>query len=172
MVAARLAHSFKDEPAAFKRQMMALYSLLSSAGLALALSCALLSTWLVNLLYGDAFERAAPLLTLHGCLAWLLFVRAGLDRSLVVRQRPRDCMGAQLSIALLNVAFNFWLIPRLGALGAVYASLGAVALGGFVLPALVPASRPALQEAWIGLGGPLLWLKPEWRAVLLSWARR
>lgn len=168
-VSAQLARSHREASARYTWQKQALYSLLATLGLGVALGCTLLGPWLVPLLFGEAYAPSAILLAWHGWIALPLFVRTGMDRVFVTEGHAKFNMLFHGTIALANVGLNFVLIPRFGALGAVVASLLAVVLGGFVLPLCFSTMRPGARQAWLGLCGPWLWLNAELRTELRGW---
>ncbi len=84
--------------ALFYERLQKLYNLMALLGWAVALPACLLSGWVVALLYGPAFARAAPMLAV--LVLSLVFTNLGVARSA-----------------------NLVLIPRLGGVGAALASL-------------------------------------------------
>lgn len=171
-VSAVLAVNWRDNRELYRKQVLALYSLLSTAGLTIALASTLLAPWLIALLFGTSFQGSAALLAWHAWIALLLFVRTGLDHILVTEGLALHNMQSHLSIALLNLLLNALFIPHWGALGAVYASLLAILLGGYGIPTLRPKTRQGMLLAWQGLLGPLQWLRPDIRKVLRDWKHR
>jgi len=171
-VSAGLALNWRDNRPLYQKQVLALYSLLSTVGLIIALASTLLAPWLIALLFGSSFQGSAPLLAWHAWIALLLFVRTGLDRILVTEGLALHSMQSHLAIAMLNLLLNAIFIPYLGALGAVYASLMSILLGGYIIPTLRGETRPGMLLAWQGLLGPLLWVRPDVRRVLQDWKHR
>jgi O-antigen/teichoic acid export membrane protein len=102
----------------FQLKLQRLYNLLAFLGYVVALPVTFLAPWLVQLLFGTAYQSAAPLLAV---LIW-----AGLFANLTV-VRNAHFIAIEWGKALLwsttlgagcNVMLNFVLIPRYGAMGA------------------------------------------------------
>lgn len=123
-------------PEMYHRRIRQYFNL--SAGLAYlaAVPIALLAPVIIRVLYGAAYAPSAPILAVH--LWSLVFVAQGVARQewLLGEGLMRFSLMATASGALLNVALNFWLIPRLGGLGAAVATVIALAVSD-VLSSLV-----------------------------------
>lgn len=130
-------------PPAFWRATRALWA----AGPALALALTGLASPLLRLLFGTAYEPAAPLL---GLLAWSCAVNwlyAPLAIALQARDRERSWLLALALAAVANFAGNAWAIPRWEGLGAAGATL--------VSECLVLASATVLVRRQLGIAPPL-----------------
>ena len=123
-------------PGMYDRRIRQYFNL--SAGLAylVAVPIALLAPVIIRALYGAAYAPSAPVLAVH--LWSLVFVAQGVARQewLLGEGLVRFSLVATSCGAALNVALNFWLIPRLGALGAAVATVIALAASD-VLSSLV-----------------------------------
>lgn len=118
----RIVELRAGDEAQFQRKLQRLYNLLAFLGYAVALPVTLLAPWLVRLLFGSAYQPAAPLLAV---LIW-----AGLFANLTVVRNAHfialDWGRAQLwtasAGAITNILLNLLLIPRYGAMGAAVAT--------------------------------------------------
>ncbi len=109
--------------AQFHGRLQKLYGLMALLAYAVAVPTTLLAGPIVRVLYGAAYARAAPMLAV---LVWsLLFTNLGVARGsyLVAMNWGRAYIITVAAGALVNVLLNLWLIPRLGGMGAVIASL-------------------------------------------------
>lgn len=100
-----------------------LYNLMALIAYGIAIPTTCLSGWLVNTLYGPAYNKAAPLLAL---LVWgSLFTNLGTARTIymISMNWTRANFLSLLSGAIINIILNYFLIPSYGAMGAVIASL-------------------------------------------------
>lgn len=88
---------------------------------------------LIALAYGDAYDRAVPLLT--WVLPALLFMLPNfvLTQAAIALDHAGAYAGAAGVAALVNLVLNGWLIPLQGALGAAWAALATEAVLGGVL---------------------------------------
>jgi O-antigen/teichoic acid export membrane protein len=107
----------------FYRRLQRFYNLMAFLAYAVALPVTLLSGWLIPLLFGAAYARAA--LMLIG-LVWAgIFINFMIARSqfLTVMNWTRLHFITDLLGCAVNVGLNLVLIPRYGAMGAVFASI-------------------------------------------------
>jgi O-antigen/teichoic acid export membrane protein len=140
----------------FEQQLQRLYNLLAFLGYAVALPVTLLAPWLVQLLFGSAYQSSAPLLSV---LIW-----AGLFANLTVARNAHfialDWGRAQLwtasAGAIANILLNLLLIPRYGAMGAAgatclsywVAAQGACYASRSLRPAAAMIMRALLMPRW------------------------
>jgi O-antigen/teichoic acid export membrane protein len=106
----------------FYDRLQKLYGAMALAGYAVALPTCLLSGWIVRIVFGVDYARAAPMLAV---LVWsILFTNLGVARSsfLTTMNMTRPYLVTVALGAAVNVALNLLLIPRWGGMGAVIAS--------------------------------------------------
>jgi O-antigen/teichoic acid export membrane protein len=106
----------------FYRRLQRLYNLMAFMGYAVALPVALCAGFIINLLFGDAYAAAGPMLAL---LVWAgPFANLTVARNayLLAMNWSRVLFFVVCLGALVNVALNLLLIPRFGGMGAVIAS--------------------------------------------------
>ena len=91
--------------------------------LVIALPVSLLSPYIIDTLYGQAYAAATPILSLY---VWAQFgTNFGMARSnyLNVESKLQYSLYLSLSGAFINIALNFFLIPNFGAIGATIATI-------------------------------------------------
>jgi O-antigen/teichoic acid export membrane protein len=111
----------RDE-ALFYQRLQRLYDFMALLGYAIAVPLCLLAPFIVQLLFGPAYARSAPMLMV---LAWSLpFTHLGVARgTFLTAMNWTGVYFVTVALgAVVNVALNFALIPRLGGMGAVIAS--------------------------------------------------
>jgi len=152
----RIVELRASDQSLFEQQLQRLYNLLAFLGYAVALPVTLLAPWLVQLLFGSAYQPAAPLLAV---LIW-----AGLFANLTVARNAHfialDWGRAQLwtasAGAIANILLNLLLIPRYGAMGAAgatclsywVAAQGACYVSRSLRPAAAMIMRALLMPRW------------------------
>ncbi len=106
----------------FYGRLQKLYNLMALMAYIVALPITVMSGWLVTLLFGAAYARAGPMLSV---LIWAgLFVNLGVARSsflTTMNWTKVHFMTVSLG-CIVNVALNYLLIPVYGGMGAVVAS--------------------------------------------------
>jgi PST family polysaccharide transporter len=144
----------RDGREAYERYLQQLYDLTAWLGIAVAVIVSFAGAWLVDLLYGAAYDEAAHVLqvqTWAGVAVAMSYVHG---KWLLAEGLQRMGLVYTLIGCAANLALNAWLIPRHGAVGAAYATL--VAQVG-VLPAQLLFTR-GRRNFWIMLsaaGAPL-----------------
>lgn len=106
----------------FNQKLQQLYNLLAFLGYAVALPVTFIAPWLVQLLFGSAYQGAAPLLSV---LIWAgLFANLSVLRNahFIALDWGKALLWATSLGALSNILLNLLLIPRYGALGAAVAT--------------------------------------------------
>lgn len=146
----RLARIRESQPELYREQGALAFGLLGATGFSLAIVLSLGSPIWIPWLFGDAYLPAIPLLSIQGGIAFLYFVRTGMDRYWVTEKKTQYSFLFHLATALANIALNLWWIPKWGAVGAAWASLVAMALGAWVFPFLPSSTR---QGSWHALKG-------------------
>jgi O-antigen/teichoic acid export membrane protein len=107
----------------FNRQMQKLYNLMALTAYGIAIPVALLSHWIVGILFSSAFSRTGSLLSV---LIWsVLFTNLAAARNvfMVSKNWLKINLASTLLGCIVNVLLNYWLIPIYGAMGAIIASL-------------------------------------------------
>lgn len=106
----------------FYERLQKLYNMMALMAYLVALPVTLLSGWLIETLFGQAFAKAGPMLALF---IWAgLFTNLGVARSsfLTTMNWTKVHFMTVFIGCLINVTLNYMLIPRYGGMGAVIAS--------------------------------------------------
>jgi len=106
----------------FYAHLQKIYNLMALMAYAIAIPMTFLSGWIVGTLFGIAYVKAGPMLSV---LIWAgVFVNLGVARSLFLMSMNWTKVHLMTVFlgCLINVALNFLLIPRYGGMGAVIAS--------------------------------------------------
>lgn len=110
-----------DETEFYKR-LQKLFNFLAFAGYAVAIPVTFLGPFVVNLLYGEAYAAAAPMLVI---LIWSdLFINLAMARGayLFAMNWIWILFWVNVLAAVVNIVLNLVLIPRYGGIGAAIAS--------------------------------------------------
>jgi O-antigen/teichoic acid export membrane protein len=107
----------------YLERLQRLYSLMVWLAIAIALPMTFLSDWVVNLLYGNAYQEAGSVLMIHIWTGIFVFLGVAFSgyltaENLMMKSFYRTALGA-----ILNIIFNFILIPKYGIYGAAIATL-------------------------------------------------
>jgi len=107
----------------YLQRLQRLYTLMVWMAIGIALPVTFLSNWLINLLYGPEYQKAAGVLMVHVWAGVFVFLGVAFSKyltseNLVIKSFYRTAIGA-----VANVLLNFLLIPLFGILGAAVATL-------------------------------------------------
>ncbi|MTJ82232.1 MAG: flippase [Telmatospirillum sp.] len=110
-------------PEAFRRKIQGLYNLMAAIGYVVAIGATVVAPLGFRILFGHRYDAALPM---FNRLVWgMLFVCLGVAMNAMLTVIGRNWISAAATVAgmVVNVGLNFWLIPRLGAVGAAWAAL-------------------------------------------------
>ncbi|NQZ06012.1 MAG: flippase [Algicola sp.] len=113
----------KDQPKRYDSILQKGFDILFICALILSLLVFLVSLWIVEILYGQAYAEAAQILRLHIFASCFIYMRALLSQWLVSERFAQFSLISQVSGAVANVLLNLWLIPLYGAWGAAVATV-------------------------------------------------
>lgn len=130
-----------EGPEAYARALQKFYDLNAGLALAAAAVTVLVAGPLIALAYGPAFATAAPVLRWHAWAAVFVFLGVARGQFIVNENLGWFYFTATSLGAVLNIALNFWLIPRSGPIGAAQATLIAYAASGWLSSWFHPAVR-------------------------------
>ena len=118
-----ILESKKRSEKQYYERLQKLYDLVVVISLVVMLPMVFLSTYIVNLLFGEAYSGAGIILSIHICST--IFVSLGLASGAWFTAENRQVLILQrtASGAVLNVALNLLLIPNLGVIGAAFATV-------------------------------------------------
>ena len=97
---------------------------------------------LITMLFGQVYQDAGHILTIHIWVALFIFMNALFAKWIVIENVLIFFMLMHAVGALFNVALNYWLIPHYGAVGAAYATLLSYATSSYLLLLLYSKTRP------------------------------
>ena len=132
----------KDDPEVFYGRLHKLFSLMAMTACVIGSIVALASHAIVRILYSNSYSGAAPVLAVH---IWAsVFVFLGLAQSPwdISKNLLRLSLYRTIAGAVINIAINFVLIPRYGAMGAAIATVISYAISAVFANALSSKTRP------------------------------
>ena len=141
----RLAERHAQSAAFYEAELLKVMRAIAGLSLLAAVTMSLGAPFIVAALYGPAYAGAADVLAVH---AWSgLFVGVGVASSswFVNNSLLRHGMYQAVLGALVSVALNLLLIPRLGVTGAAWAAVASYCVSAVLVNALFRATRPILR---------------------------
>jgi PST family polysaccharide transporter len=132
----------KDDPEVFYERLRKLFSLMTVTACVTGTIVALLSHFVVRVLYSNAYSDAAPVLAVHIWASVFVFLGVAqtpwdLSKNLLTLSLYRTVLGA-----VINILMNLCLIPRYSAMGAAIATVVSYAISGVFANAFSGRTRP------------------------------
>lgn len=133
----------------------------------------LFSPWIINLLYGSDFAPAALILSVHIFGGVFLFVRTAVSRWLIVEELLIFSLLSHVCGAIVNVVLNLILVPKIGIVGAAWASVLSYATSGFLFLLLSRRTRAMFwMICWSALPERLVRDRVERLATVMAERRK
>ncbi len=107
----------------YQESLNKLYGLITIFAFSLAIGTSIFSNIVVDLLYGDLYEGAGPILALYSWTILLSYLTLARNKVFIIEKLLKIELGIVTTTLVLNALINYYLIPKYGAKGAVFASI-------------------------------------------------
>lgn len=142
-----------SDPAGYARAAQKAALALVGTTLAIAAGVSLTAPFVIPLLLGEAYRAAANLWTIHIWMLVMVSIVSLRSRLWVVEGRTAWILAISAGTAIVDVAANCWLIPRMGPAGSAWAGVIAWSASAFVFPWCSRNSARSMK-VWWGLAKP------------------
>ncbi len=131
----------KEDKKKYLGSLQTLYDVFLWFSIFIALIVTQASSLIVSLVFGGEYSAAAPVLSIHIWSAVFVFLGVASSKYLIAENLTRISLYRTIGGAIINVALNLILIPRIGILGAAYATLCSYFFSAVVFNLLFKQSR-------------------------------
>ena len=145
----------KNDPTHFNKRLQQLFDLLFIIAFGIAIVVTLVAQPLIMIMFGEAYQNAAPILIIHIWAALFIFMRALFSKWIIIEDVLIFSVISHGAGALLNVALNYLLIPHYGGEGAAYATLFSYATSSYLALLLYSKTRPTFWMMTKSIFSPL-----------------
>ena len=128
-----IIHARKTDPHRYQKRLQNLYDLLVVISIPVALVVSLGADTFINFLYGDKFDGAGIILSVHIWSGIFVFLGSASSQYLLAEGFTIISFYRTATGAVVNILLNLWLIPLYGGLGASIATLIAYFVATFSL---------------------------------------
>ena len=135
-----IIHARKTDIERYHKRLQNLYDLLVGISLPVAILVSIFANQIIHLLYGNPYQGAGILLSIHIWSGIFVFLGSASSQFLLAEGYTLISFSRTAFGALVNVLLNLWLIPIYGALGASIATLIAYVSATFFILA-IPHTR-------------------------------
>lgn len=104
-------------------RLQKLYDLMVWMSIIIAIPMTFLSSWIVNILYGNEYDEAGSVLMIHIWTGVFVFLGVAFSGYLTAENKTKKAFYRTLLGAVLNVILNYILIPKFGIRGSAIATL-------------------------------------------------
>ncbi|RMG69363.1 MAG: flippase, partial [Bacteroidetes bacterium] len=111
----------KDDLKKYQNRLQQLYSLMSASAWAVALGLSLTAAWLIPFLYGEEYQAGVLVLQIVAFTLVPISMGLALSQYLIAENLVKIDMMRKLVGMVTNVSLNFYMIPRMGIVGAAWA---------------------------------------------------
>lgn len=137
----RLLRKKENWPELYYSRLQRLYGLMAGLSILLAVAVTFFGKYLVVLLFGPAYLPAAQILRVHIWTGPFVFLGVTSGMQLVHEDLTRISLQRSIAGAVTNIALNYALIPRYGAIGSAVATLITQAATSYLLDAANQSTR-------------------------------
>lgn len=107
----------------YRRRLQRLYTLITWLAISVALSVTFLGDWIMTLLYGTSYKESGVVLSIHIWTGVFVGLGVATERLMINENLVKTSMLRAMAGMVLNVLFNFFLIPIYGIYGSAIANL-------------------------------------------------
>ena len=122
----------------YGRDLQKLNDALLVLSISVAIAVSSSSSWLLPMLFGEAYIDSVSILVVHVWVAVFVFMRSLLSKWLLIENLLKLSMASQILGAVVNVCLNYYLIPLHGPLGAAYATVVSYSVAAYIVLFLHP----------------------------------
>ena len=122
-----------------------LYEILLILAVGASLLCFFLAPFIIQLLYGDAFEPSIAILKIYAFSPILIFFGSVRNKWLVIENLHHYTAKFLVVALIINIGSNFILLPMIGVTGAVYSLLLSYFTAFILVPYLIPETRLSVE---------------------------
>lgn len=133
----------KHSDTLYYQRLQKLYDMLVIMAVSIALPMTFLSTWLVTLLFGEAYKSAGLILSIHIWASVFVFLGVASNKWFLIENMQTSIFYRSLLGMLINIITNLLLIPIYGAIGAAISTLLTQILATYIFDLFRKQSRPS-----------------------------
>lgn len=124
-----IVNAKKTNQSQYHKRMKALYILLFSISVGIALPLSVLAPWIVSILFGDAFVTAVGVLQIYCWSSVGMFIGVAITQYFLSEHKTLYTLYFNITSMLINIVLNIIFISYIGLLGAALATLVSYSVG-------------------------------------------
>lgn len=132
----------QNAPKAYQQNLQRTLDTLFGIALIVASAMTLVGPFAINLLYGEPYQKAGLILTIHIWAGLFIFMRALFSKWVFIEDLLIFSLATHGLGAIINLVANYLLIPDFGGQGAAIATLASYAVSSYFALFLSQKTRP------------------------------
>lgn len=116
----------------YYKKLQHLYTIMVWSAVVIAIPTTFCADTIIHLLFGEKYDQAAAVLTIHIWAGIFVFLGVANSKSLLAENLQKQKLYRTTIGAILNITLNSVLIPTFGILGAAYATIVAYAVSAYL----------------------------------------
>ncbi len=147
-----VARKIRQDERLYEDAMVTIFRTFAVLSIAGASLIALVSPWLISLMYGPEYEYSAVILSAHVFVNVIIFQGIAQDLWIINKTVRRELLISTFVAAIIGIASNALLIRKFGALGAVFSYMLAQGTSIVIIPCLLRRDLLDLyKRAFLGI---------------------
>ncbi len=140
----------------YQLRLLELLKIVVWLGISVAISGTIFSSSIINILYGESYQKASSMLAIHVWASVFIFMGEILSKWLIAEgylefSPIRHGLGA-----ILNVCLNLIMVPTLGGIGAAISTVISYTFSSYIACFLYPKTRPFAKNMTLALVHPFM----------------
>jgi O-antigen/teichoic acid export membrane protein len=112
-----------SDPSVYLKKVQKSFDIMALLGVMTAIVISAFAYYIIEIVFGGEYRRAAPILTIHTWTSVFVFIGFASGNWFIVENLQKLVFYRTLSGAVINVALNYVIIPLYGGIGAAVATL-------------------------------------------------
>jgi PST family polysaccharide transporter len=154
-----LVKSRERSPAEYEQALLRYFRINILIAFAICLPLSLGAPWIIHFLFHKNYAAAAPIMAVYTWSMLPIFLGVSRGQHLLNEKRTGYLLFFSVFGLIINLACNFFLIPRIGAMGAAVATVASQTCSAFLASFLLPYTRRLACQQSLALITPWLALR-------------
>jgi O-antigen/teichoic acid export membrane protein len=137
----RLIELRESDPSIYEKKLQQIFDVLFALSFSVALAMNFVATPFIRFLYGEAYVRAAAILSIHVWAGIFMFMQQITNKFVLMENILIFHLANQGTAAIFNIFLNVFLIPKYGGLGAAVSTLISYAASSYLFLFLYKKTR-------------------------------
>lgn len=140
-----IVNARKQDAGRYQARLQRMYDLMVWMALVVALPFSILSPWIIEVLYGEAYSGASGVLAIHIWAGVFVFLGVASSKWYLTENLQKIFFFRALTGAVMNILLNLLLIPRYGIIGAAVGTIASQVSAAYLFDGLHARTRETFR---------------------------